>query len=181
MGSAAEILLAELRTKLDGQTATLESLRTRAAVILSASGVIAGFLVPHFGKDVGDWTLAALAALIAGDIPAIAIIFPHKMKTSPEGNDWIEFAGDNEAWVATQARLRQRPRLLRRVRKWKLEADATLELGAAQLAVQMVTSMNKWYKDNEPTLACLHRAMVAAAIGLVVQIFCWAGAAISIH
>ena len=45
MTSAAEMLVDNLRGKLDGQLTTLESARTRAAVALSVSGVIAAYSV----------------------------------------------------------------------------------------------------------------------------------------
>jgi hypothetical protein len=62
MTSAAEILLPVIQGKLDGQRDAPESARTRAAVALTASGVIAGLFVTRLGKGVDNWELAALAA-----------------------------------------------------------------------------------------------------------------------
>jgi hypothetical protein len=55
MASAGELLIAELRDKLDGQLKTLESARTRAGVAISASGVIAGLFAQHLKAPIGNW------------------------------------------------------------------------------------------------------------------------------
>ena len=169
MASPAELLLGEMRTKLDGQLSTLESARTRAAVVLSVSGVIAGLFAQHLTHPVGYWGLAALASFVVGGIPAVWILGPHKMTLSPEASDWIRFATQNNTWVRGQLS-QEAP-----------HPEATGELGAAELAVQMLPSMNKWYEDNDPILRWVHRALRMAGAGVIVQLGCWFAAALAPH
>jgi hypothetical protein len=166
VSSAAEVLLGELRTKVDGQIATLESARTRAAVALSASGVVAGLFAQHLTRPVGNWGLAALAAFVAGGLPAIWILGPHKMTVSPKGDEWITFATGNDAWVRGQ------------VQEDKPHPEATGELGASELAVQMVSSLNGWYETNQSMLKWINRCIAAAFLALIVQLICWVAASI---
>jgi MFS family permease len=163
MASAGELLIAELRDKLDGQLKTLESARTRAGVAISASGVIAGLFAQHLKAPIGNWGLAAIAAFVVGTFPAVWILLPHRMTLSPKAAEWIDFAASHQKYV--QAHLEH------------VEGDpnATGELGAAQLAVPMVKSMNGWYEKNGPLLNAVHLAVAIAFIGVVVQIICWAG------
>jgi hypothetical protein len=167
VASAAELLLGELRTKLDGQLGTLESARTRAAVALSASGVVAGLFAQHLTRPIGNWGLAAMAALILGGLPSIWILGPHKMTLSPKADDWITFAMGDDEWVRGQAR------------QEKPDPEATGELGASQLAVQMLPSLTKWYDDNGPMLGKIHMCLALAFLALVVQLLCWVAATIS--
>jgi hypothetical protein len=164
MTSPAELLLTELRGKLDGQLATLESVRTRAAVALSVSGVIAGLFGQHLVAHPDNWAVAALAAFVVGSAPAIWILAPHFLTVAPDAADWIRFAEEHEAWS----------RGLRNAGEEGTDPEANGDVAAAQLAAQMLPSMAKWYTDNEPTLKWSHRALMAAFIGVVVQLVCWA-------
>ncbi len=166
MGSPAELLLSEMRTKLDGQLATLESARTRAAVALSVSGVIAGLFAQHLTHPVGNWALAALAAFVVGGVPALWVLGPHKMTLSPNADDWIRFSTENEAWVKGQ------------MAQPTPDPQATGDLGTAELAVRMLSDMNKWYGKNAPMLKWVHGCLAVAFLAVIVQLVCWAGAAI---
>jgi hypothetical protein len=167
MGSPAELLISEMRTKLDGQLATLESARTRAAVALSVSGVIAGLFAQHLIHPVGNWGLAALCAFVLGGAPALWILGPHDMTLSPKADDWIRFATQNDTWVRGQAS-QEIP-----------DPEATAELGTAELALQMVPSMNEWYGKNAPMLKRIHWCLALAFLAVIVQLICWAGATLS--
>jgi hypothetical protein len=158
--SPAELLVAEMRSRLDGQVATLESARTRAAVVLSVSGVIAGLFAQHLSHHIGNWGLAALATFVVGGIPAVWILGPHKLTVSPQGDDWIRFATQDMEWS------KENP------------AHASGDLGAAELAVQMVPSMRGWGDDNEKVLKWIHKAIVIAGAGVIVQMACWVGASV---
>ena len=163
MTSPAELLLTEIRGKLNGQLTTLESVRTRAAVALSVSGVVAGLFGQHLFSHPGNWALAALAAFVAGAIPAIWILAPHGMTLAPEADGWIRFAVEHEA--------RSREQLVSDSAVKDPEANG--DVAAAQLAAQMLPSMATWYRDNEPTLKCIHVALVASFVGVVIQLACW--------
>jgi|ERR1019366_4746130 hypothetical protein len=168
VSSPAELLLSELRGKIDGQLATLESLRTRAAVALSVAGVIAGLFGQRLDSHPGNWVLAAIAAFLAGAIPAVWILAPHKMTIAPKADDWIRFAVEHEAWSRQQLTLNAERR----------DPESEGDVGAAQLAAQMVTSMADWYKHNEPTLKWAHKAILVAFVAVVVQLACWSGSII---
>jgi hypothetical protein len=161
--SPAELLLAELRAKVNGQLATLESVRTRAGVVLSASGVIAGLFAQHL-SHVGNWGIAALSAFVVGGLPALWIIAPHSMIVSPLGDDWLRFANEHEEWVEAEA---QQPHP---------DPLADQDLGGAELANRMAADMNSWYYENEGMLNHIHWALVLAGLGTVVQLACWGGA-----
>lgn len=161
MTSPGELLLAEMRTKLDGQLATLESVRTRAAVVLSVSGVIAGLFAGHLKQPIGNWGIAALAAFVIGNLPAIWILWPHKMTLSPKADDWIRFATENDAWVRGQ------------LTQPEPTPTATADFGAAELALRMLPDMNDWYTANAPMLKKIHRCLAVAAGGVVIQLACW--------
>ena len=104
MTTPAELLVTEIRAKLDGQTATLESARTRAATALSASGVIAGLFAQHLKGSIGNWGLAALAAFALGALLALWILWPRKMTLSPDGKDWIKSVEGNDRSMERQAK-----------------------------------------------------------------------------
>lgn len=88
------------------------------------------------------------------------------MTLSPKGDDWIEFAVRNDAWVRGQ------------VSQDNPDPEATGELGASELAVQMVSSMNGWYKANQSMLTWIHRCIAGAFLALIVQLVCWVAAVI---
>jgi hypothetical protein len=166
MPSPAELLLAEMRTKLDGQIATLESLRTRSAVVLSVSGVIAGLFAQGLNGPIGNWGIAALIVFVLGSVPAIWILWPHKMTLSPQGEGWIEFAKGNDKWVRGQ------------LKSESPDPEASFDLGASELALTMLPSMQRWYAGNAPMLDFLHKCLAVAAMGVVVQLICWGAAQI---
>ena len=74
---------------MDGQTATLESLRTRAATVLSAASLVTAFLgglalagptlsngqVQRQALD--EWSWVAIAAFIGVVLLSLAILFPY--------------------------------------------------------------------------------------------------------
>jgi MFS family permease len=189
MSSPAELLLTEMRGKLDGQLATLESARTRASVALSVSGVIAGLFGQHLLTHPNNWTIAAIAAFVVGAIPAVWILTPHKnLRFSPKGKKWIRFAEGHFKWSTQQLALanasgrgltrRFTPSVRRAVRTVKEDPEISGDVATAQLAVQMVRSMAKWYRKNQPLLAWVHRALATTFVGVVVQLACWGGATI---
>jgi hypothetical protein len=165
MTSPAELLLSEIRGKVDGQLSTLESVRTRAAVALSVSGVVAGLFAQHLSVSPGNWTLGALAAFVVGAIPAVWILAPHKLTIAPKADDWIRFATEHEVWSREQLNAGTA----------QDDPETSGDLAAAQLAAQMLPSMADWYKANEPVLKCVHIALSAAFVGVVLQLGCWAG------
>ncbi len=163
MTSPAELLVDEIRDKLDGQLATLESARTRAGVAVSASGVIAGLFAQHLKEPIGNWGVAAIAAFVVSVFPAVWILLPHRMTLSPKAGEWIDFAAKHDAFV--RGNLDQQTR----------HPEASGDLGVAQLAVAMVESMNTWYAKNGPLLDAVHLCVGIAFAGVMVQIICWAG------
>jgi hypothetical protein len=156
MASAAEMLVENLREKLDGQLATLESARTRAAVALSVSGVIAGLFGPGLLASPGNLSLAAVASLILTAAPAIYILVPHKLRLWPEGNGWRTWLDQYTRWVAEH----NQPD----------NSEAILES-------RMLDDMATWYATNKPVLSKIQWALVISFIGVVVQLLFWALAA----
>jgi hypothetical protein len=163
--SPAELLLSEIRGKVDGQLAALESVRTRAAVALSVSGVIAGLFGQKLSSSPNHWALAALAAFVIGATPAVWILTPHNLTIAPEADDWIRFAVEHEAW--------SREELIAGTAH--LDPETSGDVAAAQLAAQMLPSMAEWYKQNEPTLEKINQALAVSFVFVVVQLGCWAG------
>jgi hypothetical protein len=164
MTSPAELVLAEIKAKVDGQLAALESARTRAGVAIAASGVIVGLFAQHLSSPIGNWGLAALAAFVVGGFPAIWILLPHKMTLNSKSNKWVEWAGAWDTFVKDSLGL----------------PDASLlandDRGGAQLALTMAKSLRGWYQENESTLDWVQRCVAASFAAVLIQMVCWVAA-----
>jgi disulfide bond formation protein DsbB len=156
MASAAEMLVDNLRGKLDGQIDALESARTRAAVALSVSGVIAGLFGPNLLTTRGNLALAAIASLVVSAGPAIYVLVPHKLTLWPEGEGW-------RAWLDAYG-------------KWATENQQPDD-SEALLQSQALNDMAKWYNANKPVLNNVQWAMAISFAGVVLQLVFWAMAA----
>lgn len=156
MASAAEMLVENLRGKLDGQVAALESTRTRAAVALSVSGVIAGLFGPDLLKSPGNLGLAAIASLIVTAAPAIYVLVPHKLTLWPQGDGWRKWLDEYGQWVA---------------------AHHQPDNSQALLESRMLSDMATWYATNKPVLDKIQWAMAVSFIGVVLQLIFWTLAA----
>ena len=152
MSSAAELLLGEIRAKLDGQLSTMESIRTRAVAALSVSGVVGAL----FGaKLVGQrsWeAYVAIAAFVISSLVAIYALIPHGLRLRPIGEKWLKWATEH------------------------LHNPASGEV----LALQMSEDMAEWYKGNQPKLKRLHWAIALAFVGVGVQLVFWV-VALEVH
>jgi hypothetical protein len=158
MSSAAEILLPEIRGKLDGQRDALESARTRAAVALTLSGVVAGFFVQSKGKHVGNWEIAALVAFVVSGITGVYVLFGHKMRIVPVGRGWVDWAKDAE-----------------RERRLAVNAAGPPEdTSGPHLAAQMADDMLRWYGLNKPMLSKVQAALAVTWAAVLLQILLWA-------
>jgi hypothetical protein len=156
MASAAELLVENLRGKLDGQLAALESARTRAAVALSVSGVIAGLFGPDLLTSPGNLSLAAIASLIVTAAPSIYVLVPHKLTLWPQGDGWRTWLDQYGRWVADH----NQP-----------------DNSQALLESQMLSDMATWYATNRPVLDNVQWATAVSFIGVVLQLVFWALAA----
>ena len=72
-------ILAEARRQLDQQFSELGDLRSRAAGVLGAAGVIAGLFVGRSGAGFDGFGWAALALLMAGALAAVYVLIPHRL------------------------------------------------------------------------------------------------------
>lgn len=152
MASAAEMLVDNLRGKLDGQVAGLESARTRAAVALSVSGVIAGLFGPDLLKSPGNLSLAAIASLIVTAVPAVYVLVPHKLTLWPKGDGWGKWLDD--------------------YLKWAGDHDQP-DNSQALLQSRMLSDMAAWYASNAPMLDKIQWAMAVSFFGVVLQLVFW--------
>jgi hypothetical protein len=156
VASAADLLVENLRGKLDSQLSALESSRTRAAAALSVSGVVAGLFGPGLLKSPGNLALAAVAAVIASAVPAIYVLVPHKLTLWPQGDGWRTWLTEYSAWVA---------------------AHNQPDNSEALLESRMLDDMAGWYAVNKPVLSKIQWALAASFIGVVAQLIFWALAA----
>jgi len=90
------------------------------------------------------------------------------LTVSPEGDDWIRFATEHEEWATEHEEWA----------KANPGQPASEDHGAEELAVQMVPSMREWGDDNEKMLKSIHRAIVMAGAGVIIQMACWFGATV---
>lgn len=155
MASAAEMLVDNLRGKLDGQLAAVESARTRA-VALSISGVIAGLFGPGLLKSAGNLSLAAVASVVVTAVPAIYVLVPHRLRIWPEGDGWKEWLTKYTTWM-----------------KEHKQPDNS----EALLQSRMLDDMTGWYTANRPVLDRIQWAMALSFAGVIVQLVLWALAA----
>lgn len=156
MASAAEILVDNLRGKLDGQLAALESARNRAAVALSISGVIAGLFAPSLLKSPGSLSLAAVASVVLTAVPAIYVLVPHRLTLWPEADGWRTWLTEYTTWMTQH----QQP-----------------DNSQALLQSRMLDDMAGWYAANRPVISKTQWAMAASFTGVIVQLILWALAA----
>jgi hypothetical protein len=145
MSSAAELLVSDLRGKLNGQLSALESARTRAAVGLSVSGVVAGLFGPKLLSSPNNLALAAIALLGLTALLSVYVLIPHDMTLWPEGDGWLGWADEHNA----------------------------NELAGPTLALTMAKDMAVWYKSNESMLERVQWALTLAFVGLTVQLVLW--------
>jgi hypothetical protein len=149
------MLVDNLRGKLDGQLAALESARTRAAVALSVSGVVAGLFGPGLLKSPGNLSLAAVASVVLSAAPAVYVLVPHKLRLWPEGDGWRAWLTEYNAWMTEHNQPDQ---------------------SEALLQSRMLDDMAKWYAANRPVLTGIQWAMAVSFVGVVVQLALWASA-----
>jgi hypothetical protein len=161
MGSPAELLLDELRRKLDGQLSTLESVRTRTTVILSASAAVVGFFINRgIGHD-NSWQQAALCLFVIGGVISGWIIAPHNLTLAPKGNDWIRYAKEHQVWKESQVDLDGATR------------QSLGDKGTETLAVAMAESMNTWYSDNAAVQKLVNLTFKFLMVIVLAQFVCW--------
>jgi hypothetical protein len=156
MASAADLLVDNLRGKLDGQLSALESARTRAAAALSVSGVVAGLFGTDLLKSPSNLGLAAVASLIASAFPAIYVLIPHKLTLWPEADGWRTWLTEYNNWVA---------------------AHNQPDNSQALLESRMLDDMAGWYAANRPMLSKIQWALAISFIGVVAQLIFWTLAA----
>jgi hypothetical protein len=164
MGSPAELLITELRSKLDGQVQTLESARTRAGIAVSAAGVIAGLFATHLTPPIGWSGRVALLVFGVGTLPAVWIFWPHRMKVNPEANEWIAWAKVHEAFVRGN------------VGHPDASPLASGDLGSAELAAVMLPNMQRWFMENQGMLRWIHICVGACFLAVLLQAACWIAA-----
>jgi hypothetical protein len=153
MASAADLLVENLRGKLDGQLAALESARTRAAAALSVAGVVAGLFGPGVLKSPGNLGLAAIGCLVASAVPAIYVLVPHRLVLWPQGDGWRTWLTDYARWAEEH----QQP-----------------DNSQALLESRMLDDMAVWYARNKPALDRIQWALAMSFAFVVAQILFWA-------
>jgi hypothetical protein len=156
MAAAAAMLVDNLRGKLDGQLAALESARTRAAVALSISGVVAGLLGPGLLKAPGNLGLAAVASVVVTAVPAIYVLVPHGLTLWPEGDGWRTWLTEYTTWLTET--------------KQPDNSEALLQSS-------MLGDMTKWYTANRAVLRRKEWATALSFAGVIVELVLWALAA----
>jgi hypothetical protein len=153
MASAIELMIVDFRGKLDGQWAALESARTRAAVALATSGVVAGLVLPsRVGHHLHGWVALGVLAMALTVICALEVMRPHKLTLWPEGKNRLDWFHQYQAYIE------QHP-----------QVDNSAELFMPQMAEDMV----KWYEQNRGKLRWEQRFLTVAFFGVALQFFFW--------
>jgi hypothetical protein len=150
VSSAPDLLVTHLRDKLDGQLSSLESARTRAAVALSVSGVVAGLFGPKLLSNPGNLGLAAVAALIVTGVLSIYVLKPHDMTLWAQGGGWLKWAEDNK----------------------------DDESSGTELALTMAKDMACWFGENKRMVTRVQWALSATFVGVGLQLILWSVAVI---
>jgi hypothetical protein len=156
--------MSEMKSRVDGQLATLESARTRAGIAIAASGVIVGLFAQNLKPPIGNWGIAALVAFVLGTVPAIWILLPHRLRLNSNGNTWVEWASRWDRFVKSNAE--KDPR----------SPQATDERGSARLALVMADSMRDWFIPNRRMLNWIHICVALSFAAVLIQMICWVGA-----
>lgn len=145
--AAYELAYEEATRALQAQNESLDGLRSRAGVILSAAAVVAGFLGPQALAKAGpEWIpLVAGVLLLIATIPSVFVLFPMTEWHSVTGTkklltDYIE--GETPATMAE----------LHRSLAWHMEED---------------------WDSNEKKLIVRNRLLASAALALVAETILW--------
>ena len=142
---------------LDRQTVVLGDLRTRASIVLSASGIIASILGAEGLKQPHplELTVLALSALALGLLCCVRVLWPIRDRGGPPRRKW---------------RVTLTPTELR------LMADGASE---AELLERVVQAFAPWRPVNYSTIAWRTRVFNCACVLLLVQIVLWAALLLS--
>jgi hypothetical protein len=131
MTTAVELVIADLRGKLNAQLEGVESARTRAAVAITIASAGVAVFAPHLGKHPGNLALAGAGTFVGTAFASIYVLWPHRLALWPEGEKWKNWTKDYKKYLDENA--------------------ATHDLqdeSAALLATQMADDMVTWYQSN---------------------------------
>jgi hypothetical protein len=156
MTTAIELVISDLRGKLNGQLDGIESARTRAAVAFTIASAGVAVFAPHLDQHPGNLALAGAATFVATALACIYVLWPHNLTLWPKGDGWKD-------WT-------------KKYKKYLDENPTVAERGdesAALLATQMADDMADWYQTNRGVYLRV-QFFLAIAFGLaVVELVLW--------
>jgi hypothetical protein len=130
MTAASEVLLAQARSQLARQEAAVDTLRTRATAVFSASGVVAALFASHLLSlaNPSKWVYVAFAMLFVGVLVTIYVLVPRHMVFTEQLDDWWPWLdaakGANDVDDAAAQGLAENLSTL-----WKLNQDPLRKIG----------------------------------------------------
>lgn len=149
---AGEILLSQARTQLGRQEIAVDTLRTRATAVFSASGVVAALFGPKvLAMGHGSaWPYVALAPLLAGAVATVIVLVPRHMTFTEQLDDWWGWLDQAE----------QAP-----------DRDEALAIGLAE-------NLDALWKLNQGPIERVANAYLVLCVAFGVQVAAWVTAAL---
>ena len=158
MTTAIELVIADLRGKLNGQLAGIESARTRAAVAITIASAGVAVFAPHLFKHPGNLALAGASSFVATAVASIYVLIPHNLTMWPQGDKWKDWTKEYKKYLDENA------------------ASGLKDESSALLATQMADDMAKWYQENKCVYTHVQYLLATAFVFSLIELALWTGA-----
>jgi len=158
MTTAIELVIADLRGKLNGQLSGIESARTRAAVAITIASAGVAVFAPHLFKHPGNLALAGASSFVATGLAGIYVLIPHNLIMWPRGDKWKDWTKEYKKYLDENA------------------ASDLKDESAALLATQMADDMAEWYKKNRRVYTRVQYLLATAFTFSLVELALWTAA-----
>jgi hypothetical protein len=156
MTTAIELVIADLRGKLNGQLEGIESSRTRAAVAITIASAGVAVYAPHLDKHPGNLALAGAATFVATAVASIYVLWPHHLTLWPEGDKWKNWTKEYKKYLDENA-----------------AAHDLKDESAALLATQMADDMVIWYQSNRTVYLRVQKFLAVAFALALAELGLW--------
>lgn len=158
MTTAIELVIADLRGKLNGQLGGIESARTRAAVAITIASAGVAVFAPHLFKHPGNLALAGASSFVATALASIYVLVPHNLIMWPQGDKWKDWTKQYKKYLDENA------------------ASDLKDESAALLATQMADDMSEWYQKNKRVYTRVQYLLATAFTFSLVELALWTAA-----
>jgi hypothetical protein len=150
--TAGDVLLEQARSQLARQEAAVDTVRTRATAVFSASGVVAALFATRVLNVAhpSNWAYVAVALLVCGAIATGYVLAPRNMAYTEKLDDWF-------SWLEESRNASDRD-------------DA--------LAIGLANNLAYLWNQNRDTIEWLAWGYLSLCVLFALQVAVWAIAAI---